>query len=191
MSKQVELRLTGSGGQGLILGGIILGEAAILDGKKSIQSQSYGPEARGGSSKAEVLISNNEIDFPKVQSTDLLLSLTKASCDKYIDSVEDGGVLLVDSTVEVSNVSESAKVIQIPIIETATKVIGKPMVANIIAIGAINALLGIVSKKALETAVLNRVPKGTEELNRKSLQEGYKLIANYHASEDRYELAAV
>lgn len=191
MSKQVELRLTGSGGQGLILGGIILGEAAILDGKKAIQSQSYGPEARGGSSKAEVLISNSEIDFPKVQSTDLLLSLTKAACDKYIDSVEDGGVLLVDSSVELPEVGESAKIVQIPILETATNVIGKPMVANIIAIGAINGLLGLVSKKSLETAVLNRVPKGTEELNRKSLQEGYKLVENCDVLEDRYELAAV
>ncbi len=191
MSKQVELRLTGSGGQGLILGGIILADAAILDGKKAIQSQSYGPEARGGSSKAEVLVSNKEIDFPKVQSTDLLLSLTKVALDKYVDSVEDGGVLLVDSSVELPKVSEAAKVVQIPILETAAEVIGKPMVANIIAIGAINGLLGLVSKKALETAVLNRVPKGTEELNRKSLQEGYKLVENCDVLEDRYALAAV
>lgn len=188
MSKQVELRLTGSGGQGLILGGIILADAAIIDGKKAIQSQSYGPEARGGSSKAEVLISKEAIDFPKVQSTDLLLSLTKVALDKYVDSVEDGGVLLVDSSVELPEVSEAAKVIRVPILKTAADVIGKPMVANIIAIGAINGLLDIVSRKALETAVLNRVPKGTEELNRKSLQEGYKLVENCHILDDRYEL---
>ncbi|MCH5138787.1 2-oxoacid:acceptor oxidoreductase family protein [Clostridiaceae bacterium UIB06] len=191
MSKRVELRLTGSGGQGLILGGIILANAAILDGKNAIQSQSYGPEARGGSSKAEVLISKEKIDFPKVQSTDLLLSLTKVALDKYVDSVENGGVLLVDSSVELPEVSGKAKVVQIPILETAAEVIGKPMVANIVAIGAINGLLGLVSKKSLETAVLNRVPKGTEELNRKSLQEGYKLVENCDVLEDMRELAAV
>lgn len=175
MSKQIELRLTGSGGQGLILGGIILAEAAIMDGKNAIQSQSYGPEARGGASKAEVIISNEEIDFPKVQIADLLLSLTQVACDKYVDLIGQEGLLLIDSTVNIPENTKAGEVVQIPIIETASEVIGKPMVANIIAIGAINALLNIVSKESLEAAVLNRVPKGTEELNRRALEEGYKL----------------
>ncbi|TCO79792.1 2-oxoacid:acceptor oxidoreductase family protein [Marinisporobacter balticus] len=175
MSKQMELRLTGSGGQGLILGGIILAEAAIMDGKNAIQSQSYGPEARGGASKAEVIISNEEIDFPKVQTADLLLSLTQVACDKYVDLIGQEGLLLVDSSVTVPENTNAGEVIQIPILETASEVIGKPMVANIIAIGAINALLNIVSKESLEAAVLNRVPKGTEELNKSALAEGYKL----------------
>ncbi|QXM06054.1 2-oxoacid:acceptor oxidoreductase family protein [Crassaminicella indica] len=175
MSKQMELRLTGSGGQGLILGGIILAEAAIMDGKNAIQSQSYGPEARGGASKAEVIISTEEIDFPKVQTADLLLSLTQVACDKYVDLIGEEGVLLVDSTVKVPENAKAREIIQIPILETASEVIGKPMVANIIAIGAINAILNIVSKESLEAAVLNRVPKGTEELNKRALEEGYKL----------------
>ncbi|MCT4604953.1 MAG: 2-oxoacid:acceptor oxidoreductase family protein [Marinisporobacter sp.] len=175
MSKQMELRLTGSGGQGLILGGIILAEAAIMDGKNAIQSQSYGPEARGGASKAEVLISTEEIDFPKVQTADLLLSLTQVACDKYVDLIGAEGLLLVDSTVKVPESTKAGEIVQIPILETASEVVGKPMVANIIAIGAINALLNIVSKESLEAAVLNRVPKGTEELNKRALEEGYKL----------------
>ncbi|MCT4618728.1 MAG: 2-oxoacid:acceptor oxidoreductase family protein [Marinisporobacter sp.] len=175
MSKQMELRLTGSGGQGLILGGIILAEAAIMDGKNAIQSQSYGPEARGGASKAEVLISTDEIDFPKVQTADLLLSLTQVACDKYVDLIGAEGLLLVDSTVTVPESTKAGEIVQIPILETASEVVGKPMVANIIAIGAINALLNIVSKESLEAAVLNRVPKGTEELNKRALEEGYKL----------------
>lgn len=176
MSKQIELRLTGSGGQGLILGGIILAEAAILDGKNAVQSQSYGPEARGGASKAEVIISNEEIDFPKVQKVDLLLVLTQVACDKYAAEVDEDGILLVDSTVTIPENVKAKEVIQVPILETAHDVIGKPMVANIIAIGAINQLLNIASKESLETAVLNRVPKGTEELNRSALTEGYRLI---------------
>ncbi|WP_053957304.1 2-oxoacid:acceptor oxidoreductase family protein [Inediibacterium massiliense] len=177
MSKQIELRLTGSGGQGLILGGIILAEAAIMDGKNAIQSQSYGPEARGGASKAEVIISSEEIDFPKVQNVGLLLSLTQVACNKYANDTKENTIVLVDSSVEVSSDIVSKEVIRIPILQTASEALKKPMVANIIAIGAINGIMNIASKESLEAAVLNRVPKGTEDLNKKALEEGYKLIA--------------
>jgi 2-oxoglutarate ferredoxin oxidoreductase subunit gamma len=88
MKDRIEIRLGGSGGQGLILGGIILAEAAILDGKNAIQAQSYGPEARGGASKAEVIIADGEIAFPKVQNADVLLALTQKACDKYLSSLK-------------------------------------------------------------------------------------------------------
>jgi 2-oxoglutarate ferredoxin oxidoreductase subunit gamma len=179
MGNQLELRLTGSGGQGLILGGVILAEAAIMEGKKVIQSQSYGPEARGGSSKAEVIISDEEIDFPKVLRTNLLLTLTQKSCNKYIGSLDRDGILLIDSSVIVPSSNRAGKVIQIPILKTANEVIGKSMVANIIAVGAINSVLNIASKKSLEAAVLNRVPRGTEDLNKRALEAGYKLVENF------------
>jgi len=175
MEGQKEIRLSGSGGQGLILGGIILAEAAILDGKNAIQSQSYGPEARGGASKAEVIISNDEIDYPKVEQADLLLSLTQVSCDKYIHTLKQGGILVVDSNIELSK-ELPFKVIQIPMLDTATEKMKKPMVANIIAMGAIQAITEVVSKKSLEASVLKRVPKGTEQLNKDALFEGYNLI---------------
>jgi len=176
MSKQTEIRLSGSGGQGLILAGIILAEAAILQGDNAIQSQSYGPEARGGASKAEVIISNVEIDFPKVEKADILLSLTQVAFDKYIDSTKEDGILVVDSSIEIPDNLKVSKVVKIPILETASDVIGKKMVANIVALGAIQELTNIISKESLEEAVLNRVPKGTEELNKMALTEGYKLI---------------
>ncbi|MFZ5965796.1 MAG: 2-oxoacid:acceptor oxidoreductase family protein [Bacillota bacterium] len=176
MSKQIEIRLTGSGGQGLILGGIILAEAAILDGNNAVQSQSYGPEARGGASKAEVIISKDEIDFTKVEIPDLTLALTQVAFDKYADEIKEDGIILVDSGIVIPEHFTAGKVIQIPILETAANVLKKPMVANIIAMGAIQALIGAVTKESLEAAVLSRVPKGTEELNRKALNEGYKLI---------------
>ncbi len=179
MSKQVEIRLTGSGGQGLILGGIILAEAALLDGKNAIQSQSYGPEARGGASKAEVIISENEIDFPKVETPDLLLALTQVAADKYAKDIKEDGILLIDASVSLPAGVRAGKVIQIPILQSALDVIGKPMVANIIAMGAIQQILNSVSKESLEAAVLSRVPKGTEELNRRALAEGYKLVEKY------------
>jgi len=175
MCGQIEIRLTGSGGQGLILGGIILAEAALQDGKNAIQSQSYGPEARGGASKAEVIISDDEIDFPKVNKADLMLALTQTACEKYSNTVKENGILLVDASVTVPEGIHLGKIVKVPVLETASNVIGKPMVANIVAIGIIQELLQTVSKESLEAAVLSRVPKGTEELNRRALEEGYKL----------------
>ena len=175
MNMQTEISLTGSGGQGLILGGIILAEAAILDGKNAIQSQSYGPEARGGASKAEVIISIEEIDYPKVEKADLLLSLTQIACDKYINTLKENGILVVDSTIRLPE-NLPFNVIQIPILNTAAEEVKKPMVANIVAIGAIQAITNAVSKESLEKSVLKRVPAGTENLNKAALLAGYNLI---------------
>lgn len=174
-----ELRLSGSGGQGLILAGIILAEAALHDGKNVVQSQSYGPEARGGASKAEVIISDNNINYPKVDKCDMLLSLTQKACDKYIDSLKPGGVLILDASVSKKPDRDDVKIYTIPILDTAINQLKKPMVANIIALGSIYELTKVVSKEALEKAVLSRVPRGTEELNKNALQEGFKLIENH------------
>jgi len=172
---QTELRLSGSGGQGLILAGIIFAEAGILDGKNAIQTQSYGPEARGGASKAEVIISNEEIDFPKVERPDLVLALTQIASDKYVSSVKETGTVVVDSEIELPKDLKVGRIIRVPIIKTATEEIGKAIVANIIAIGLITEITGCVSKESVENAILSRVPKGTEELNKKALNIGYEL----------------
>lgn len=182
-----ELRLSGSGGQGLILAGIILAEAALLCGKNVVQSQSYGPEARGGASKAEVIISDGEINYPKVRDCDMLLSLTQVAYDKYIDSLKKGGVLIADSSITNLNKRDDIKVYSVPILKTASEDLKKPMVANIVALGAINELTKLVSKESLEEAVLNRVPRGTEELNKTALEEGFKLIQNHDDKVDCYE----
>lgn len=176
MAKQTEIRLTGSGGQGLILAGIILAETAIMQGDNAVQSQSYGPEARGGASKAEVIISDEDIYFPKVDKADIMLSLTQVAMDKYADTLKEDGILVVDSSIEVPENLKAEKIISIPILNTAKEVIGKTMVANIVALGAIQELSNIVTKEHLEEAVLSRVPRGTEELNKKALQEGYNLV---------------
>ncbi len=172
---RTEMRLTGSGGQGLILAGIIFAEAALLDGNNSLQSQSYGPEARGGASKAEVIISKEEIDFPKVQVPNVLLSLTQVACDKYSSEIADDGIFIIDETVNVEDVKASVKLYRVPILKTAVEEVGKSIVANIVAIGFITELTGLVSKENVEAAILNRIPKGTEELNKKALEHGYKL----------------
>ena len=173
---RVELRLSGSGGQGLILAGIILAEAALYDGMNVVQSQSYGPEARDGASKSEVIISKSEIKYPKVNECDILLSLTQVACNKYINSLKPGGILIIDTSVERPN-RDDINIYELPILDTATDKLKKPMVANIIALGALFEITKIVNKDSLKKAVLGRVPKGTENLNKMALQEGF-LIAN-------------
>lgn len=178
-----EIRLSGSGGQGLILAGIILAEAAsIFEGKEAVQTQSYGPESRGGASKSEVVISNQEIDYPKVTAPDLLLAMTQEACDKYIGSAKPGAVVILDSSLVEKWPENGAMIYPLPLTKLAQDVAGKSIVANIVALGAITELTGIVSREAIEKAVLARVPKGTEEMNRKALAAGFD--AADHLAED-------
>lgn len=170
-----EVRLSGSGGQGLILAGIILAEAAIIDGQNVVQTQSYGPAARGGASKAEVIISPEEIDYPKVECPDVFLGLNQESVLKYMGGCKDNALAIVDSGL-VNHVPPSkAKVYSLPITETARKQVGRELVANIVALGALAALSGLVSRDSVTNALLRRVPKGTEDMNRKALALGFNL----------------
>ena len=171
MSYRYEIRLSGSGGQGLILMGIILAEAiGIHDGKYVAQTQSYGPEARGGSSKSEVIVSDEEIDYPKAMHLDLLLAMNQGSCDEFYPDLKPDGLLIVDSTF-VTQVP-TPKAFQIPFTRMAREKFKREVVANIIALGALAQLSPIVSSKSVESAVLHRVPKGTEKLNRDALKAG-------------------
>ncbi len=173
MSYRYEIRLSGEGGQGLVLAGKILAEAAaIYDDKNATQSQSYGPEARGGASRSEVIISDEEIDYPKAINIDLLLALTQESCNRYYKDLKENGILLVDSEAVTDLPRIKAKVYQVPIISLAKNEVGRMMVANIVALGIIAEITNIVTVDALESAVLSRVPKGTEQLNLQALKIG-------------------
>ena len=170
------IRLTGTGGQGLILAGIILAEAALLEGKNAIQSQSYGPEARGGATKAEVLISDEAIHFPKVQQSDYLLCMSEKAYEKYSGGMKQDSVLIIDTTfVEETENTKAKTTYAIPITELAIKATGKEMTAKICALGIISAL-GIVGEEALQKAILKRIPKGTEELNMKAFEAGKNAV---------------
>jgi len=165
-----EIRLAGSGGQGLILAGIILAEAAgIYDGKFVCQTQSYGPEARGGASKAEVVISEAEIDYPKAIRPDVLLAMNQKSLDAFSFDLKPGGLLLVDADL-VTEVP-SSQALALPFTRIARD-LGRAMAANIVALGALAQLTGAVSLAGLTAAVLARVPPGTEDLNRQALAAG-------------------
>jgi 2-oxoglutarate ferredoxin oxidoreductase subunit gamma len=165
------MRLSGSGGQGMILMGIILAEAVgIYEGKFVAQTQSYGPEARGGSSKSEIIVSDTEIDYPKAMKPDLLLAMNQRSCDEFCGDLKPEGILIVDSTF-VSQVP-LPRAIRIPFTRIAREKFHREVVANILALGALTQLTPVVSLKSMEMAVLERVPKGTEKLNRDALKAG-------------------
>jgi 2-oxoglutarate ferredoxin oxidoreductase subunit gamma len=176
MSYRYEIRLSGEGGQGIVLAGVILAEAAaIYDGQNATQTQVYGPESRGGASKAEVIISDEEIDYPKALAVDLLLALTQAAADKFGRDVKPSGLLVLDASKVRTLPQGDFAIHHLPILETAKEAVGKTMVANIVSLGVIVGLSKIVSRQAIERAVQARVPKGTEELNRRALEAGFAL----------------
>jgi 2-oxoglutarate ferredoxin oxidoreductase subunit gamma len=170
-----ELRFSGAGGQGLITAGIIMAKAAsIYEGKQAVQSQSYGPEARGGASKSEVIISDEMIDYPKATKVDALLAMTQVACDKYSHDLKEGGILLLDSDLVKEIPKGNFKLVSFPIINTAKNDVGREIVANIVALGAMVALSGQVSRENAEKAVLSSVPEAFIELNRKAFSIGYE-----------------
>jgi 2-oxoglutarate ferredoxin oxidoreductase subunit gamma len=168
-----EIRLSGSGGQGLVTAGIILAEAAGLHSDRFVcQSQSYGPEARGGASKSEVIVSDEEIDYPKAIKPDVLLAMNQSACDAYLFDLKPGGALIVDATLVKQ--LPTTRAAAIPFTRIARTEIGKQAVANIVALGALVTITKVVAQRVLEEAVLARVPAGTEEMNRQALQAGIK-----------------
>ncbi len=177
MAERYELRFSGAGGQGLITAGIILAEAAsIVDNKYAVQSQSYGPEARGGASKAEVIISDEPIDYPKATVVDACLAMTQEAADKYAVGIKPGGLLLIDTDF-VKNVPKGDfKVYDMPIVRTAKVEIGREIVANVIALGAMIALTDVVSRESGETAVLRKVPEAFIDLNKKAYSLGFEKV---------------
>ena len=171
---RMEIRLAGEGGQGLILAGIILAEAAAIhDGLNAVQSQSYGPESRGGASKAEVVIDDGDIDYPKVSNPDILLVMTQEAFDKYSGDLKPKGLLVADSGGVSDTGCVTGEVYSVPITALAREKAGKAIAANIVALGLVVGLSGIVSRDALTTAVLDRVPQGTADVNLKALEVGF------------------
>ncbi len=172
IADRIEIRLAGEGGQGMILAGIILAEAAaIYEGKNAVQTQSYGPEARGGASKAEVVISSGEIDHPEVLEADVLVALSKDAFKKFASNVKLGGLYIVDEEKVDSHTVPQA--VRVPITRIAFETTGRIITANTVALGVLVGLTGVVSRTAIEKAVLARAPKGTEEMNRAALFKGF------------------
>jgi 2-oxoglutarate ferredoxin oxidoreductase subunit gamma len=179
---RIEFRLSGSGGQGLLLAGIVLAEAAILDDKNAVQTQSYGPEARGGASKAEVVISDEEIDYPKATDPDYLLALTAESYRSYGPLMRNG-LIILDASVPILP-EIKARTVAVPILDTASEKLGRKVVANMVALGVLGGVSKAATASSLEAAVRSRVPKGTEELNLSALRAGFDLAESAMARRD-------
>ncbi|MCW3489689.1 2-oxoacid:acceptor oxidoreductase family protein [Dethiobacter alkaliphilus] len=173
MNNRREYRLCGTGGQGLILASIILAEAAAQNGMQVVQTQSYGPEARGGASKSEVIVAPDRIDHPKVIQPHTVLIMSSKAYAKYGADYHPQGTVILDSTFVTD--AENKYAFKLPITRHARTELGTEIVANIVALGVINTLSEEVPHNLLQEAVLNRAPKGTEVINTKALELGMRL----------------
>ena len=171
-----EVRFSGFGGQGIILSAVIIGRAAVMyDRKYAVQTQVYGPEARGGASMSAVIIDDDPILYPKVASPGIYVIMSQEGFEKYGADAAADAVMLVDSTLVHSR--PKCRWIGIAATGQAKQVLGKDIVANIVMLGALVAATHIVTETALEKAILDSVPKGTEVLNQKAMKMGFELAA--------------
>ncbi|ORT99864.1 2-oxoglutarate oxidoreductase, gamma subunit [Anaerovibrio sp. JC8] len=168
-----QLRLSGSGGQGVITAAIIFAEAAVAEGKEAVQSQSYGPEARGGASKSEVIVDDQPIFHPHVDVPDVVLAMTQKAAEKYYGDLHDDGILVLDEDL-VPEPPKFSHIVKIPITRLAVEKVGKTLFANIVALGALVHITGTVKLDTVKESVASRVPPHTVEQNMKALQVGWE-----------------
>ena len=174
--KKTEVRISGLGGQGVVLAGQILGKAAVYDGKNVVQTQSYGAEARGGTAKSEVIISDGKIGFPIVRKCDILIAMSQEAVAKNIKDLKEDGMLFVDGGA-VKNVPETkARTFKIQATEIAEKSFGEKLYANMVMLGALTKITDIVSEKSMEKAIINTVPEKVLSANLQAYKKGKGLI---------------
>jgi len=172
---EYQIRLGGSGGQGLILAAIILAEAAILAGHNVVQTQSYGPEARGGASRADIIISEEEIDYPKVTDPNLLLVMSQQAYDKFSCLACQDGTLIVDSTFVEKICAAHCQLVSLPITKAVIDRLGEVQVANVAALGVLAAYQTIIKPDFIREAIRHRVPPGKLELNLRAFELGMEI----------------
>jgi 2-oxoglutarate ferredoxin oxidoreductase subunit gamma len=175
MKKNIEIRIAGFGGQGIILAGYIIGKAAaIYDNKHSTLIQSFGPEARGSSCSAQVIISDTQILYPYLIKPDVLILLSRDSFEKFNTELEDGGIMLVEKDlVQFQKHAKKISVYEIPATRLAEEM-GRKIVTNIIMVGFFAACTQITSYEATKKGVETSVPPGTEALNLKAFETGFE-----------------
>lgn len=172
---RVEVRFAGFGGQGIIKSGIIVAAAAALHGgKNAVQTQSYGPESRGGACKSEVVMSDEEIDFPKVVEPEVLVLMSQHAYNDYITDVKAGGTVILDpNMIPTEQELKNVKIYRVPATKMADE-LGRRIVANIVMIGAFVAITGMIDQNAVKESIKANIPKGTEELNLNAFTKGYE-----------------
>jgi len=171
-----EIRFGGFGGQGIVTMAVILGEAiSLIEKKQCVQTQSYGPEARGGATKSELVIDDEEVDYPKVQEPDVFVAMSRAAYLEYIDGLKEDGILIIDEDlVEVEgDLPDGVKVYKIPATRIADLDVGVKQATNVVMLGALTAITGIVTPKGLRKQIVDRWPR-FKETNLKALELGLK-----------------
>ena len=169
-----EVRFSGFGGQGIILSAVILGRAAVMyDSLYAVQTQVYGPEARGGASMSAVIIDDEPIMYPKVTTPDIFVIMSQEGFEKYGAHAPESAIMLVDSSLVHSR--PQCQCIEIPATREAKEKLGREIVANIVMLGALVSATKVVTETAIEKAILDSVPKGTESLNLKAMKRGFEL----------------
>ena len=171
--KREEIILGGLGGQGIILAGYIMGKgASLFDKKNATHIQDYGPEARGGACRTQVVISDSEISYPYIDNPSILAVMSQGAYTKYSSSMRQNTVLLIDEDLVKVKKSKHTSLFAVLATRIAQE-LGRVAVANIVMLGFITAITKVVSVEAMKKAVLESVPKGTEELNMKAFDRGY------------------
>jgi len=169
--------MSGSGGQGIITAAIILAEAAVLyEDLNAVQTQSYGPESRGGATRADIIISDAPIYYPKVDQPNLAVCLTQTAYNKYSGSIRPGGLLLTDRYYVRQDPRVDARQVELGMYETVAAEIGKPIVFNICMLGALIGLTGFIRPESIAGVLESRVPAEFLEMNRMALQAGIGMV---------------
>jgi len=168
-----EILITGFGGQGIVLAGLILGKAASLgDKRESTLTQSYGPEARGGACSAQVIISDGTIHYPYVRHPDVLVCMSQGGFDKFADLLKDDGTLIIDQDLVQPANKANENLFFIPATRFAEEM-GRKMMANIVMLGFLTAVTGTITVDSARKTVEQSVPKGTEQMNLKAFNKGF------------------
>jgi len=176
VQKQTEVRIAGLGGQGVVLAGKILGRAAVYYGKRVVQTQSYGAEARGSAAKSEVIIADERIGFPIVRKCDILVAMSQNALEKYLKDLKEDGTLLVDESMVKEVPAIKARVFKVPATKMAETKLKLRICANVIMLGALIKATGIISQKSVEKAITQSVPKEAEKVNIHGFRIGLELV---------------
>lgn len=176
---KINLTIAGLGGQGSILAGIILGSAAVNhDAKFAVQTQAYSSELRGGFAATWVIISDEPIDFPRVTEPDILVAQAQDSINRFAKVLKPGGLLILDSDMVPETPGGVERVIKVPATSISRQELGTPLAANLVLLGALWKATELVSRAALEKAIVEAVPKGKETLNLAAFEKGARVVKN-------------
>ncbi len=174
--ERMRMVFSGSGGQGVITAAIILAESAVIhEGLNAVQSQVYGAAARGGATRTDIIVSNTEIDYPKVMQPNVLVCLTQEAYHNYSGIIRPGGLLLTDSRFVSLEKKVDARQVSLPMYQSVMEEIGKPIVFNICMLGALVAMTGLVRGESIMEVLKARIPSSFIDINQRAVDLGMRL----------------